>query len=97
MEAEVRDGTTGANELQAPGIDAHAQVARIASGECGSIDGSTRTANRVLWELVLYPVEDAVMHGRYRGTAGVHDRHPIDCRHGAQSWPVLPRLNGSGE
>lgn len=97
MEAEVGDGTTRADKLQMPGIDAHAQVARIASGEGGSIDDSTRATNRVLWELVLNPVEDAVMHGRYRGTADVHDRHSIDCRHGAQSWAVLPRLNWSGE
>lgn len=97
MEAEVGDGTTRADQLQLPGIDADAQVAGIAPGEGGSIDDGTRTANCMLWELVLHPVEDAVVHGRYRGTAGVRDRHPIDCRHGAQSWAVLPRLNWSGE
>lgn len=97
MEAKVRDATTGADQLQLPGLDAHAQVAGIASGEGASIDDCASPANRVLWELVLYPIEDAVMHGGRRNTADVHRRDPVDCWHWAQSWTVLPGLAWSGQ
>lgn len=97
MEAKVRDTATGADQLQLPRFDSNAQVTGIASGERGSIDECASPGNRVLRELMLHPIEDAVMHGGRRSTADVHRRDPVDCWHWAQSWTVLPGLAWSGQ
>lgn len=97
MEAKVRDATTGGDQLQLPGLDAHAQVSGLASGEGASVDDSASPGNRVLWKLVLHPVENAVVHGGCRRTADVRGRHSVGCRHRPQSRTVLPGLNRSGQ
>lgn len=97
MEAKVRDTATRADQLQLPSLDANAQVTGIASEESGSSDDCGSPTNRVLWELVLHPVEDAVMYGGRRSTADVHGRDPVGCWHWAQSWTVLPGLAWSGQ